>query len=392
MSKTYDIAVVGAGIVGLSVALAAAKRGKKVVVFERHPKAAGASVRNFGMLWPIGQPAGNMLDRAMRSREIWLDVCKQANLWHRKSGSLHLAYHDDEMAVLEEFYAASHDAGYEMQLIGAKDVSTYSNYAKPKNLKGALWSSTEVNIAPRQATEGIAHFLQAHYGVDFFYNTAITDVCFPYIYGFDEETQVNEHIYVCSGADFETLYPSLFSTIGMTKCKLQMLSTVAQPDGFDMGAMLCAGLTLRHYKAFEQCKTLAEMSARYDRDEPLFKQYGIHVLLSQNNENQLVIGDSHEYGLDLNPFDKEDINRLILNYLHTFAAYPKTFIAERWNGTYAKLMGETDFVQEIETGVTIVNGLSGAGMTLSFGLAEEIMTGQFAFNTEGVAQSNVNKL
>jgi FAD dependent oxidoreductase TIGR03364 len=376
MAKKYDVAIVGAGIVGLAMAYSAAKRGKSVVVFERHPRAASASVRNFGMLWPIGQPAGNLLDRAMRSRETWLDICPKANLWHRKSGSLHLAYHDDEMAVLEEFYASTYDAGYKTQLVSKDDVSTYSDVAKSKNLKGALWSTTEVNIAPRQAVEGVARFLETHYDVDFFYKTAITDVCFPYVYGFDEEVEVNEHVYICSGADFETLYPSVFSTIGMTKCKLQMLSTVSQPDSFRLGPMLCAGLTLRHYASFADCKTLEAVHARYDRDEPLFKKYGIHVLLSENNENQLIIGDSHEYGLELDPFDKEDINRLILQYLNSFASYPKTFIAERWHGVYPKLMGETDFVQEVEDNVTIVNGLSGAGMTMSFGLAEEVVRGQ----------------
>ena len=375
-SKEYDIIIVGGGIVGLAMAFSNARRGKKVAVFERHPQASGASVRNFGMVWPIGQPAGTLFDRAMVSREIWLSLSQQTGMWARKTGSLHLAYHEDEMGVLEEFVTQNRNADYQCRLVTPKDVRSLSHIAKPEGLMGALWSETEVNIHSRIAVNMVADFLKKKYAIDFYVNTVVTDVDFPHVYTFEKRYKANEHVYVCSGSDFETLYPSVFQQSGITKCKLQMLSTISQGEDFNMGAMLCGGLTLRHYTSFQNCPTLPHLDARFDSEEIRFKKYGIHVLVSQNSWGELILGDSHEYGLHLDPFDKEEINQLIINYLKAFTDIQDLTIADRWNGIYPKLHGETEYVFDPENGVTIVNAMSGAGMTLSFGLAEEIVAGQ----------------
>jgi FAD dependent oxidoreductase TIGR03364 len=374
-----DVAVIGAGIVGLAMCYHLASTGRKVVLFERNSKAISASIRNFGLVWPIGQTAGKMHDRAMRSRRTWKELAAATGLQCQETGSLHLAYEKDELAVLEEFVQAAPGNGYSCELITPSQIGKYTTAIKTNGLKGALWSASEMTVNPRQASAAIAKHLEEHLNVTVRFGTAVNGISMPFIETKEERWKVEE-VFVCSGADFETLYPAEFAAAPLKKCKLQMMRTIPQPGNWQLGPALCAGLTLGHYAAFDSCKTLEPLKQRFAQEMPDYVKWGIHLLISQNGAGELTIGDSHEYGPDFEPFDKAFINDLILQYMHTFLQAPEYTIQEQWHGIYPKLTnGKTDLVFSPEKNVTIVNGLGGAGMTLSFGLAEEVVAGMHTF-------------
>jgi FAD dependent oxidoreductase TIGR03364 len=190
-----------------------------------------------------------------------------------------------------------------------------------------------------------------------------------------EDVYEADVIYVCSGADFETLYPELFSAQPLTKCKLQMMRLQMQPGAPRIGPAMCGALSLAHYQSFKAATSLDTLKKRFEAEYPQHLQLGIHVMAAQHEGGEITVGDSHEYGLSPEPFDKRHINELILSYLGGFSNLNTLPLAESWHGVYAKRTdGNTHLIIHPEQGVTIINGVGGAGMTFSFGLAATVIT------------------
>jgi FAD dependent oxidoreductase TIGR03364 len=370
-ASKYDDAVVGAGILGLSHAFHLARAGRKVIVFERSGRAVGASIRNFGMLWPVGQPAGALHELALASREHWLGVLNGAGLWHEKTGSLHLAYHDDEAQTLAEFVGSADDS-YRCELLNPAEVAAKSAAVVQRGLVAGMWSPTEICVDPREVIAALPAWLAREYGVQFEFSTAVTAYERPRVVA-GGRTWAADRLFVCTGDDLQTLYPEVYAGTGLFRCKLQMMRTASYGGRFRLGPMLAGGLTLRHYKNFQACPTLATVKQRVTRENPAFDHYGVHVMASQNGQGELVLGDSHEYDATIEPFDKPEIDTLILDYLRTFLNVPELQIASRWHGIYVKHPRDAYFVAQPAPGVTAVTGVGGAGMTLSFGLAEHVL-------------------
>lgn len=366
------VAIVGAGIVGLAHAWSAAQRGRLVTVFERTGVASGASIRNFGMVWPIGQPEASR-SVALCSRERWLTLTREAGIWANPYGSLHLAHRPDEWEVLQEFYALQQNTVYgpHLKLLDRDATMQRSPAANPNGLLGSLFSDLEICVNPTETIRAMPAWLNQRWGVRFCFNNTITACSSGKLRTSSGHEQSFDQIIICSGHDFETLYPETFSQMGMKKCKLQMMRTVAQPSDWKLGAHIASGLTLRHYQSFRSCQSLAGLIQRVASETPELDELGIHVMASQDNHGRIVLGDSHEYGDNVEPFDTERIDSLILRELNKILRLPTWSIDSHWHGIYAKSMDSIAVVRSPEPNVEICTGLGGAGMTLSFGVAEE---------------------
>jgi glycine oxidase len=107
---SYDVAVVGGGIVGLAVALRARQRGLSVLLLERGELGAGTSRVAAGMLAPVAEAdAGEraLLELGLRSARDWAAFAAQLaevsglDVGYRPRGTLMLARDRDEAEALE---------------------------------------------------------------------------------------------------------------------------------------------------------------------------------------------------------------------------------------------------------------------------------------------------
>lgn len=365
------LAIVGGGIVGLAHAWSAAERGWRVTVFERHGRAQGATVRNFGMVWPIGQPAGQALEVAKVSRARWLQFARESGFPVDACGSIHLAHRPDEWEVLQQFAVAAPGMGYECELLGRDATLARAPGANHHGLLGGLFSPMELGVDPKQAAADLAAWLTERRGVSIRWNAMVGAVSPGPKVHFGGHAESFDRVCICSGSDFADLFPQAFAGAGLRNCKLQMLETVPQAGGWRIGPHLASGLTLRHYANFQVCPGLEGLARRISEETPELDRYGIHVMASQPRDGRVILGDSHEYGDEITPFDQAVIEELMLRELRKVFHLPDWTIRRRWSGIYAKYPAGYAFRVDPLPGVSVSTGTGGSGMTMSFGIAEE---------------------
>ncbi len=361
--------VIGAGIVGLALARALALRGGRVVVFERHERAVGASLRNAGAVWLLGVDDPRELDQARRSRAVWREFCDDAQVWHDPAGCLVPAFDADEWALLQEYVEAQRGVR-ECELLDAAAARQRSAWVASRSLRGALYSGEDMLIDPRVAMRQLPAWLAARHEIEFRWKHAVTRIEHPYVWS-GGRRHAADAIYVAGGAETELLLPGLLAQARAEPQRRLLLRLAAQPDGVRLGAMVCSAAVLARqtHGASPRLRGNGDASA-------------LDLMLLQNGSGELVV----DAGLCVDEPDAGQ--RQALAALRRLVELPDCRIAQGWALPQLHAPSGAEAI-EAAPGVTLVAapGRSGLGMTTAFGLAEDIVAGSTRARPADVALS-----
>ena len=371
MKTGYDVAVVGAGIVGLAAALAAARRGLSVVVIDRDAQANGASIRNFGFITVTGQPRGAIWERAVRSRDVWDEVVGEAGIAVVQRGLWMSVRRPESLAVLEAFLET--EMGEGCRLLTPQAGRERAPEVVGDQTVGVLWSPHERRVDSRTAIPRLADWLAARFGVVFMRQTAVPAVEPPRIVTARGVVEA-EAVVACPGDDLVSLYPEYLADTGLERCKLQMMR-LAAPE-FALPAPVMSDLGLVRYGGYADLPQAAALRARLEAEQGEALANGVHLIAVQDADGALVVGDSHHDADTPDPFASEAVEQLILDEWRAATGQAAPPVLDRWVGTYAK--GATgSLIAAPHPRVRLAVVTAGNGASTAFAFAEEAIADLF---------------
>lgn len=181
--RSTEVAIVGAGVIGLSCAFELAKRGKSVTVIEREEPGFGASTVAAGMLTPSFEVETTppslvelQLDSLRRYPAFISEIEAASGLacGYRDEGTLWVSRHRDDELELEHIRKIQEDRGLPARRLTGRETRQIEPYLSPRII-GGLLVETDHQVNSRKLVPALAAACRC-LGVELVENTAVKTV------------------------------------------------------------------------------------------------------------------------------------------------------------------------------------------------------------------------
>lgn len=164
MARTAEVAIIGGGVVGCSIAYQLAKRGIRSTVFEKDRLAYGASGATAGIvgpIWYVDHTVGPYFDLAMRSLDMFPTLTEELKVAgidpeYRGTGVMKVALTDELSDFLRDNLTWQRELGIGVHWIDRTELLEREPHVTP-DAQGAVLSPQEGSIRGEAYVRSLAH-------------------------------------------------------------------------------------------------------------------------------------------------------------------------------------------------------------------------------------------
>lgn len=362
------VVVVGGGVMGTVHAYLALERGADVVHLERDLVPMGASVRNFGLVWVSGRAEGRETQLALRARGLWESIALDVpDIGFRANGSFTLLTNDEELEVARRALQRPSAALRGFSLMNRAEVLMRNPVVRGEFIAG-LYCERDAAIESRVALSALRRAMDSSGRYTYHAGRELVGLRDGAVVDHRREVHAGDRVFLCLGASLSGFARELVEREPVRSVRLQMAET--EPLGDTLTTAIANGDSFRYYPQFR-----ADALELLAPQETTAAHYAIQLLIQQRYHGGLTIGDTHE-GDRPGVFDAPDRPMdIIMSVARQLIGPAMPRIERRWTGVYHQMdPSRSDEVYlrcDVASGVTIVTGAGGRGMTLAPAIAEE---------------------
>ena len=182
---SYDVVIVGGGVIGLSCAWRLSRRGAAVAVVEKSTPPAGATRVAAGMLAPVGELAfgePELLEMTLSAAKLYPDFVAEVeaasglSTGYAAHGALHVALDRDEAAELRQVHELQRSLGLGAEWLPPRRCRELEPGLTP-SLNGGVHAPGEAAVDPRALSEALLAAIAAQ-GVEVWTGTEVDAALF----------------------------------------------------------------------------------------------------------------------------------------------------------------------------------------------------------------------
>ncbi|GAK60711.1 dimethylglycine dehydrogenase [Candidatus Vecturithrix granuli] len=359
MKKTFDVVVIGGGIIGLSSAYYLLSSGKKVALIEKNHIGSGASGACDDMILLQSKKPGVLLEMAMESLNLYRNLSQELkiDIEFETRGGMIFIENQQQLEVMEPYVKKQRSYGLDVHLIEKRDVKKRHPFATDAVI-ASTYSDKDSQVNPLKVMRGFLGRSLAM-GLELRKQTRITEL---------SKKNGCWNIECDQGSPLESQY--VVNAAGAWAADIGKLVGIDIPIVPQKGQIVVTEKipTLGQENIWSAeyivSKLLPELMNTWDE---LTRKLGLGFAFSQTHEGNYLIGSTRELGIFDKRTDFVALNILVKQAVKFFPILKNINVIRCFAGLRPAVSDGTAIISEVadRKGFYIAAGHGGDGIALA---------------------------